>query len=123
MDIIGEVIWPPYPAILNTLLLMEAIKKFWSETMEIPEARWIIAIAGLVIVSIIAYYIVKLFRDMALGAAREPVSYISDFQRLRDEGKVDDEEYARLTRAIPKDDDSELVFKPDDPGDESKKSE
>ena len=115
---------PPFPAILNSLLLMEAIEKFWSETMEIPEARWIIAIAGLVIVSIIAYYIVKLFRDMALGAAREPVSYISDFQRLRDEGKVDDEEYARLTEAIPKEGDvSELVFKPDDPGDESKKSE
>ena len=102
---------------------MEAIKKFWSETMEIPEARWIIAIAGLVIVLCVSYYIVKLFRDMALGKAPDPASYISDFQRLRDEGKVDDEEYAKLTQSIPKELAEDVKFVPDDSAGQSKKTD
>jgi hypothetical protein len=81
---------------------MEELKKFWSETMEIPEARWIVAISGLVIGLAIAYYFVKLFRDMALGRVEDPTSYITEFQRLRNEGKLDDEEYSRLAKAIPK---------------------
>ena len=82
---------------------MEEIKKFWVETMEIPEARWIVAVSGLVICVAVAFYVVKLFRDMALGGREDSASYITDFQRLRDEGKLDDEEYSRLTKAIPKD--------------------
>ena len=67
------------------------------------EARWIVAIAGLVVCVATAYYIAKLFRDMALGKTESPSSYISDFQRLREEGKLDDEEYEQLTKAIPTD--------------------
>ena len=81
---------------------MEAIKQFWSESLEIPEVRWIVALAGLVICLFVAYYFLRLFRDMALGKTEDPTSYISEFQRLRDEGKVDDEEYGRLAQAIPK---------------------
>jgi len=81
---------------------MEEFKKFWSETMEIPEARWIVAITGLVIGLAIAYYFVKLFRDMALGKVEDPTSYITEFQKLRNEGKLDNEEYSRLAKAIPK---------------------
>ena len=81
---------------------MESIKQFWSETMEIQEARWIVAIAGLVICVAAGFYVVRLFRDMALGKTDEPSSYISEFQKLRDEGKLDDEEYSKLAKAIPK---------------------
>lgn len=81
---------------------MEEISKFWSETMEIPGARWIVAIAGLLIGLFVAYYVVKLFRDMALGRVEDPTSYITDFQKLRDEGKLDQEEYSRLSKVIPK---------------------
>ena len=81
---------------------MESIKKFWSETMEIPEARWIVILSGLVICFAVAFFVVKMFRDMATGKTVEPSSYISDFQRLRDEGKLDDEEYSRLAKSIPK---------------------
>ena len=81
---------------------MESIKQYWSETMQIPEAKWIVVLTGLVICVATAYYVVKLFRDMALGKHSEPSSYIGDFQKLRDEGKLDDEEYARLTKSIPK---------------------
>ena len=81
---------------------MEEIKTFWLETMEMQEARWIVAITGLVVGVSVAFYFVKLFRDMAIGGGEDPTSYISEFQRLRDEGKLDDEEYARLSQAIPK---------------------
>lgn len=81
---------------------MDSIKKFWSETMEIPEARWIVILAGLVISVAVAYYVVKLFRDMAMGVTPDPTSYISDFQRLREEGKLNDAEYAKLAQSIPK---------------------
>ena len=81
---------------------MDSIKKFWIETMEIPEARWIVAISGLVICVAVAFFIVKLFRDMALGNTEDPAGYLTDFQRLRDEGKLDEEEYSRLSKAIPK---------------------
>lgn len=81
---------------------MEEIKKFWSELMEIPEARWIVAITGLVMGLAIGYYFVKQFRDMALGRVEDPASYITDFQKLRNEGKLDEEEYSRLAKAIPK---------------------
>ena len=59
--------------------------------------------SGLVVCVAVAFYVVKLFRDMALGGREDPASYITEFQRLRDEGKLDDEEYSRLTKAIPKD--------------------
>ena len=81
---------------------MEALKKFWSETMDIPEARWIVALAGLIICVATAYYVVKLFRDMAVGQRAEATNYIAEFQRMRDEGKLDDEEYSRLAESIPK---------------------
>ncbi len=81
---------------------MEELKRFWTETMEIREARWIVIISGLVICVSIAYYVVKLFRDMATGKSMESANYISEFQRLRDQGKLDDEEFSRLAKSIPK---------------------
>jgi len=38
---------------------------------------------------------------MATGSRTDPASYITDFQKLRDEGKLNDEEYARLKKSIP----------------------
>lgn len=93
---------------------MESLKKYWSDLMEIPEARWIVLITGLVVCVCVGYYIVKLFRDMALGGNSDPTSYITDFQKLRDEGKLDDEEYARLKQSIPKQLPEELMGKKDD---------
>ena len=81
---------------------MESIKKFWSETMEIPEARWIVILTGLVICVAVAFYVAKMFRDMATGKTVELSNYISDFQKLRDEGKLNDAEYSKLAKSIPK---------------------
>ena len=71
--------------------------------MEIPEAKWVVLIAGLAICICAGFYVVKLFRDMAMGNQSDTAySYITDFQKLRDEGKLDDEEYSRLKKSIPK---------------------
>ena len=81
---------------------MDEIKKFWSETMEMTEARWIVAIAGLVICVATAFYVVKFLRDMALGKVENSASYMGNFQRLREEGKLDDDEFAKLAQVLPK---------------------
>ncbi|MFT5302331.1 MAG: hypothetical protein ACI87E_003788 [Mariniblastus sp.] len=82
---------------------MEEFKQYWIETFAMKEARWIVAITGLIVCVAVAYYVAKLFRDMALGNKDRPTNYISDFQRLREEGKLNDDEYSRLARAIPSD--------------------
>lgn len=70
--------------------------------MEIPGARWIVAGFGLITCILIAVYVVKAFRDMALGNNADTPSYLEEFQRLRDEGKLNSEEYDRLKKLIPK---------------------
>jgi hypothetical protein len=45
---------------------------------------------------------VKMFRDMAMGKTADHASYISDFQKLRAEGKLNDTEYSMLAKSIPK---------------------
>ena len=70
--------------------------------MEIPEAKWVVLVAGLAICICAGYYVVRLFRDMAMGSRSAPTDYITDFQKLRDEGKLNDEEYSRLQKSIPK---------------------
>lgn len=80
---------------------MDSIKTFWSKVMEMPEARLFIAFVGLAIGLIVVYYVVMLFRNMAIGGPVESVDYIAEFRQLRDEGKLDDEEYERLSKVIP----------------------
>ena len=82
--------------------MFESISKFWEETMEIPEARWIIWLTLLVIFVMVGGYVAMYFRGQAKGIAQEPTDYLSDFQKLKDEGKLDEEEFGRLKQAIPK---------------------
>ena len=82
---------------------MDSIKKLWTETMQIPEARWIAIIAGLIILVAIAYYVLKFLREMAIGGEANPTDFIGEFQKLRDEGKLDDDEFSRLAHSIPTD--------------------
>ena len=81
---------------------METLQQYWEEVMQIREVRWIVIIAGLVACLSVAFYFAKLFRDMALGKSEDPTSFITEFQRLREEGKLNDEEYAKLKQVIPK---------------------
>ena len=85
--------------------MFDSIAKFWQETMEIPEARWIIWITLLVIFVLVGAYVAMYFRGQAKGGSQESTDYLSDFRKLKDEGKLDDEEFGRLKQAIPKNQD------------------
>ena len=69
--------------------MFEAIRNTWNETMEIPEARWIVWFTILLIAIIIAVYVAKIFRDMAVGENVTTGDLFSDFDRLRNEGKLE----------------------------------
>jgi len=70
--------------------------------MEIPEARWIIWLTLLVILVMVGTYVAMYFRGQAMGIVKEKSDYLSDFRKLKDEGKLDEEEFGRLKQAIPK---------------------
>ena len=85
--------------------MLLSIREFWDQAMAIREARWIMAAAGLLVVLLVGFYVFKLLRDMALGntsfGSAESTDFLTEFQKLRDEGKVNDEEYKRLKQSIP----------------------
>ena len=69
--------------------------------MEIPEARWVVWGTILVIAVVVAVYFAKLFRDMATGErAITNGNILSDFEQLRDQGRIDEEEFKRLKTTI-----------------------
>jgi hypothetical protein len=84
---------------------MQSIREFWDQAMAIREARWLMTAVGLLVLLLVAYYLFKLVRDMALGntsfGSAESADFLNDFQKLRDEGKVNDEEYKRVKQSIP----------------------
>ena len=84
---------------------MQSIREFWDQAMAIREARWVITAAGLLVLLLVGFYVFKLVRDMALGnssfGSAESADFLNEFQKLRDEGKVNDEEYNRLKQSIP----------------------
>ena len=80
---------------------MDSIKELWNDTMTIPEARWVIWVTILVILLVVAIFFAKMFRDMAFGGGGEPSArMLSDFEELRDQGKIDDEEFTKLKQTI-----------------------
>jgi len=84
---------------------MQSIREFWDQAMAIREARWLVTVVGLVVILLVGFYLFKLVRDMALGnssfGSTESTDFLSEFQKLRDEGKVNDEEYKRVKQSIP----------------------
>ena len=85
--------------------MLLSIRESWNQVMAIQEARWLLAAVGLLILLLVGFYVFKLVRDIALGNASfgpaESTDFLTEFQKLRDEGKVNDEEYKRLKQSIP----------------------
>ena len=80
------------------------MQEFWNDVMEIPSARWVIWIAVLVIAVLVAIYVAKIFRDMAFGReSNESSNFISEFERLKNEGKLEDHEFAKVKSKISAD--------------------
>jgi hypothetical protein len=95
---------PPNPEYFSQHMI-ESVREFWDRAMAINEARWVITIAGFVVSILIALYFVKLVRDLALGhggsGLADSSAHLTNFQKLRDEGKLNEDEFKRLKESIP----------------------
>lgn len=80
---------------------MNSIRQLWLDAMQDPATRWIVAIFVLITVILVAVYVAKWFRDLAIGGGLESVSHLSEFERLHAEGKLNADEYQRLKKTIP----------------------
>lgn len=69
--------------------------------MTIPGARWIIYPCILLVLILVAYYIVQLFRNLAIGGTPSSDDHLGSFRRMRDEGMIAPEEYKKLAGLVP----------------------
>lgn len=82
--------------------MFESIREFWIDVWEIRLAQWIVFLAGLAIVILVALYIVRFFREMAFGSDPDPIDHLSEFERMRNAGQLDDQEFQRLKSTLAK---------------------
>ena len=78
----------------------KSISDRWSQIMEIPEARWVVWISLLATAIIIAIYVAAYFRNLAFGKSDNASDHLSEFRRLKEEGKLGDKEFAQLKSTI-----------------------
>ena len=72
----------------------------FKEIWEIPEARWIIWITLLAAVVLIGVYVAVYFRNLAFGKSDSGSDDLSQFRRLKEEGKLGDKEFAQLKSTL-----------------------
>ncbi len=87
----------------QTTAMLESLSEFWNETMQIDEARWVVWLTLLLILVLIAIYVALYFRNLALGINDGSSEDLSMFRKLKDEGKLDEQEFSDLKAAIPTD--------------------
>jgi len=81
---------------------MESFVEWWKGIMDIKGVAWIIYPTLLVVLVVVAYYVINLLRNLALGGApANQFDYLGEFRRMRDEGHLDSEEYKKLTGLVP----------------------
>jgi len=81
--------------------MLDAIAEWWAKVMAVPGANWVVAIFLLLSLLLVAIYVAKSFRDLATGRNEiDTSSHFADFEKLRSEGKLDEEEYKRLKEAL-----------------------
>jgi hypothetical protein len=79
--------------------MFESLKKFWNETMQITEARWVVWLTLLLVLVVTGVYLVKLFRDFAFGLRPSEADRINDMRTLKEIGALNDAEYRRAREA------------------------
>lgn len=77
--------------------MFERLYKFWMETMEIKSARWVVICTLLLILVVIAIYLIRLFRDQALGSKTSvDGSLLDEIRRWKQTGIVDEDEFEQV---------------------------
>lgn len=85
-----------------------------AEIAEIPAAMIVIKLFVGVSLIVIAIYVVLKIRDFAAGTMPKNGEYVTDFERLRDEGLIDDKELGLVKSAVGKSADETSDKKGDD---------
>lgn len=80
--------------------MFESLQKFWNETMQITEARWVVWLTLLLVLVVTGIYLVKLVRDFAFGQRPSEADRINDMQTFKQIGALSDAEYRRAKEAM-----------------------
>ena len=89
---------------------MQSLNDFWNDTLQIPEARWIVFGTILVFAVLVAGYVSLFFRNLAVGKTEESeLDILSEFRNLRDTGHLDESEYSKLKDVIPENKKPEIL--------------
>ncbi len=67
----------------------------------IPGAKWIIYPSLLLVLVLVAWYVLQLFRNMAIGGDPGSDDHLGSFRKMRDEGMIAPEEYKKLAGLVP----------------------
>lgn len=68
--------------------------------MAIPGAKWIIFPCLLLVLLLVAYYVLQLVRNMAIGRSGSD-DHLGSFRKMRDDGMIAPEEYKKLAGLVP----------------------
>lgn len=99
---------------LSSLLIAEVADEKW----EPPSLEQVIILAAaLISLVLIGIYVVNIFRGSALGTPDENVSHLDEFRRLREEGMLDESEFAQVRSTIIQDAREKVDFREDTSGD------
>ena len=80
--------------------MFESLKKLWTETIAIPEARGVMWVTVLLVLVVTGIYVAKFFRDFAFAARPSEADRISDMRKLKEIGALNDAEYRRAREAL-----------------------
>lgn len=75
--------------------------EWWNSVLEIEGARWVIYPSALIGLVLVAYYVLQLLRNLAIGASDADSDYLGSFRKMRDEGMIAPEEYKKLAELVP----------------------
>lgn len=75
--------------------------EWWNSVLEIEGARWIIYPSALIALVLVAYYVLQLLRNLAVGGGPADSDHLGSFRKMRDEGMIAPEEYKKLAELVP----------------------
>lgn len=73
-----------------------------TEILQIPEAVFVIKLFVVACIIILAVYLLLKLRDFAAGKMPRNGEYLTEFEKMRDEGLIDDKELSQVKSAVGK---------------------
>jgi len=75
--------------------------EWWNSVLEIPGATRIIYPCILLVLVLVAYYVLQLFRNLAVGGTGASDDHLGTFRKMRDDGMIGSDEYKKVAGLIP----------------------